>query len=219
MARAPSASPSTTLDPVSRRRAYRTSSNFSGRREIVAPRSARGLASRSRVASSRRTAVLSRSRAHRAKDPLSRLQCLSRRNTAPDVTTLFDEPPLLRMGDCLETIVRAELAVDMMEVVAERLAGDTQPPRNASGVAAVREELENATLLLGKRLDRRVLGGIIGEPNESLGDFHHLVEQLLLAAALADVVRQTHKEPAARSMVVEDNRRNVHPDSASIAHT
>src|SRR2546429_2745919 len=38
-------------------------------------------------------------------------------------------------------------------------------------------------------------------------------------AALADVVRQTDKEPAAGSMVVEDDRRNVHPDSASIAHT
>jgi len=117
--------PSTTQDPVSRRRAYRICSSFSGRRHGGVRRSARVLACRSRVASSRRTAAVSRSRALRAEDPPSRLQCLSRRNTAPDVTTLFDEAPLLRVGYRLESVVSPELAVDVMKVVAERLGGDT----------------------------------------------------------------------------------------------
>jgi hypothetical protein len=93
-----------------------------------------------------------------------------------DVTTLFDEPPSLGVGDSLEAIVCAELAVDMMEVVAERLGGDTQSARNRRRVAAVGEELENAKLLLGKRFDRCVLGAIISDPDESLCHFHHLAE-------------------------------------------
>src|ERR1051326_814713 len=131
---------------------------------------------------------------------------------------LFDEPPLLCVRHCLEAIVCAELAVDVMEVVAECLAGDAQSARNDRRVAAVREELENATLLLGKRFYGRVLGRVTSQPNESLSHLHHLVEQLLLAAALADVVRQTDKEPPARPMIVEDDRRNVHPDAPSISH-
>lgn len=141
------------------------------------------------------------------------------RSPARHDTTLFDKPPPLRVGHGLEAVVCAELAVDVMEVVAKCLTGDSQSARNCRGVAAVREELENATLLLGKRFDRCVLGGIIGEPNEPLGDFHHLVEQLLLATTLADIVRQADEQPASRSMIVEDDRRDVHPDSASIAHS
>ena len=38
-----------------------------------------------------------------------------------DVTTLFDKPPPLRVGHGLEPVVCPELAVDVMEVVAERL--------------------------------------------------------------------------------------------------
>jgi len=123
------------------------------------------------------------------------------------------------MGYSLEAVVCAELAVDMMEVVAECLGGDTQSTRNRRGVATLREELENATLLLGQRFDRCVLGRSIGKPDEPLCDFHHLVEQILLSTPLADVARQTNKAPTPRPMIVEHDRRNVHPDSATIAHS
>ena len=125
----------------------------------------------------------------------------------------------MRVSHSLEAVVRPELAIDVMEMVSEGLSGDPQSAGNCRGVAAIGEELENAKLLLGKRFDRCVLGRIIGEPDESLGDVHHLAEQLLLPVALADVVRQTDKESATRSMIVEDDRRDVHPDSTSIAYS
>ena len=82
--------------------------------------------------------------------------------SAREVTRLFDEAATLRVGHGLEAVVCAEFPVDVMEVVPERLGGDAQSARNGRGVAAVSEELENATLLLGKRFDRGVLGGGIG---------------------------------------------------------
>jgi hypothetical protein len=66
-----------------------------------------------------------------------------------DVKTLFDEPPPLRVSHGLEAVVCAELPIDVMEVVPERLSGDTQSSCNSRGVTPLGKELENATLLLG----------------------------------------------------------------------
>jgi hypothetical protein len=38
------------------------------------------------------------------------------------------------------------------------------------------EQLENAALLFGERLDRCVLGGVVGERNDLLGDLRQAVE-------------------------------------------
>ena len=58
--------------------------------------------------------------------------------------SLFDEPAPLRVRDRLKPGVRAELAVDVMEVVAQRLGGDTQLAGDGRGVAACGEQLEDA---------------------------------------------------------------------------
>src|SRR5436190_8202992 len=117
---------------------------------------------------------------------------------------LFEEPTLLRVGHRLKAGVCAELVVDVVEMVAERLGGNAQLAGDGRGVAAFGEELQDAALLLGERLDRRVMGLVAGERNELSGDLHHAIEPLLVASALVDVAHQSHEEPAARPLVVEN---------------
>ena len=70
---------------------------------------------------------------------------------------LLDQPAPLGVGYRLETIVGAELQVDAVEVVAERLGGNPQLAGDGLGVVPLGEELQDAPLLFGKRLDLGVL--------------------------------------------------------------
>ena len=96
---------------------------------------------------------------------------------------LLDEPAPLGVNYRLETIVGAELLVDAVEVVAERLRGNPQPAGDGHGVVAFGEQPEDPTLLVGERLDRGV-AGVVGERNDVTGDVHHAIEQLLVAPPL-----------------------------------
>src|SRR5438046_8771632 len=80
--------------------------------------------------------------------------------------SLFDEPTLLRVGHRLKAGVCAKLAVDVVEVIAECLGGNAQLAGDGRGVAAFGEELQDAAILLGARLDSRVMGLVAGERNE-----------------------------------------------------
>jgi hypothetical protein len=71
---------------------------------------------------------------------------------------LLDEAAPLGVGYRLETIVGAELQVDAVEVVAERLGGNPQLAGDGLGVVPFGEELQDATLVVGERLDRGVVG-------------------------------------------------------------
>src|SRR2546426_12327500 len=99
-------------------------------------------------------------------------------------------------------------------MVAECLGGNTQLARDGRGVAAFGEELQDAALLLGERLDWGVMGLVAGESNELSGDVDHAVEPLLVAPALVDVALQPPEEPASRALVVEDDCGDIHPDPA-----
>src|SRR5207247_1230149 len=90
-------------------------------------------------------------------------------------------------------------------VVAECLGGNAQLAGDGRGVAAFGEELQDAALLLGERLDRCVMGLVVGERNELSRDLEHAVGPLLVAPALVDVALQPHEEPASRTLVVEDD--------------
>src|SRR3989449_7983314 len=68
--------------------------------------------------------------------------------------------------------------------------------------------------LLGERLDRCVMGLVVGERNQVSGDVDHAVEPLLVTPALVDVALQPHEEPASRALVVEEDCRDIHPDPA-----
>src|SRR5437870_4599875 len=119
---------------------------------------------------------------------------------------LFEEPTLLRVGHRLKAAVCAELVVDVVEMVAERLGGNAQLAGDGRGIAAFGEELQDAALLLGERLDRRVMGLVAGERNELSRNLEHAVEPLLVASALVDIALQPHEEPPSRALVVEDDR-------------
>src|SRR2546428_14061794 len=100
---------------------------------------------------------------------------------------LIDEPALLCVGHRLKASVCAKLAVDVVQVVAECLGGNAQLAGDGRGVATVGEELQDAALLLGERLDRGGMGLVAGERNELSGNLDHAVEPLLLAPAPVDV--------------------------------
>src|SRR2546428_9713019 len=118
---------------------------------------------------------------------------------------LIDEPALLCGGHRLKASVCAKLAVDVVQVVAECLGGNAQLAGDRRGVAAFGEELQDAALLLGERLDWGVMGLVAGERNEVSGDVDHAVEPLLVAPALVDLALQPHAEPAAPTLVVQDD--------------
>ena len=61
---------------------------------------------------------------------------------------LLDEPTALRVRHSFEACVCAELAVDVVQVIAERLGRNTQRPRDGRGTAPFREQFEDATLLI-----------------------------------------------------------------------
>src|SRR3989441_9584167 len=104
---------------------------------------------------------------------------------------LFEEPTLLRVGHRLKAGVCAELVVDVVEMVAERLGGNAQLAGDGRGIAAFGEELQDAALLLGERLDRCVMGGVAGERDELSGNLHHAVETFLITPTQVDVALQT----------------------------
>ena len=75
---------------------------------------------------------------------------------------LFEEPTLLSVGHRLKACVCAELVVDVVEMVAERLSGNAQLTGNRRGVAAVGEEfrmrLRSQDARLSTRYERFIVG-------------------------------------------------------------
>src|SRR3989442_12074281 len=96
---------------------------------------------------------------------------------------LFEEPTLLRVGHRLKAGVCAELVVDVVEMVAERLGGNAQLAGDGRGIAAFGEELQDAALLLGERLHKRVKGLGARGRNKVSGKTQHAGETPLLSSA------------------------------------
>jgi hypothetical protein len=90
----------------------------------------------------------------------------------------------------------AELLIDVMEMVAERLRGNTQLASNGRRAAAIGEKLEDAEFLPRERTNCRVRGRDTRERDEFAGGIDHSVQQLLVAPVLVDIARQTREQPA-----------------------
>src|SRR5688500_14656679 len=116
------------------------------------------------------------------------------------------------MRDGFEAVVRAQLAVDVLEVVAQRLRGDVQAPGDAGGVSAVGQQLQDPTLLLREWLDRRVIRPVVGERDDLTGRCNHPLEEMFPGSTVVDVAREPDEEPPSRSRIVEHYRRHVYPD-------
>ena len=100
---------------------------------------------------------------------------------------LVDETAALHVSHRLEPIVRPELAIDVVQVVAERLGGDGELAGNCRRVIPLSEQLEDATLLVRKWFDACGIGHTVAERHELAGNRHHLVEQRFLLATWIDV--------------------------------
>ena len=110
------------------------------------------------------------------------------------------------MSHCFEPIVGAQFLVDVVEVVAKRLRGDLQFPRNHSRIGASSKERKDAPLLAGKGFDGRAVRCVVVNGDDVTRDLQHLVEQILLLMPLADVPRQTNEESPSGALVVENDR-------------
>src|SRR4051794_29068059 len=74
---------------------------------------------------------------------------------------LFDQAAALRVSHRFESGVRAQLAIDVVQVVAERLRGDLQLAGDRGRIASLGEERENRFLLAGQELDWRLVGCLV----------------------------------------------------------
>ena len=90
----------------------------------------------------------------------------------------------------------AELAVDVVEVVAQRMRGNLQHAGDAGGVAALGEQLQDPNLLVGERLDLRMAGRVAGDRHELAGGSQHPLKELRVATALGDITCQPQEEAA-----------------------
>lgn len=84
----------------------------------------------------------------------------------------------------LEPIVCAELAIDAAEVVAQRSSRSAQLACDRRGVDAFREELDDAAFVTDQRLDRRVLGQVIGKRNELSRGLQRAIDECGVEPAL-----------------------------------
>src|ERR1051326_7086836 len=110
--------------------------------------------------------------------------------------TLIEQPAPLCVGHRLKAVVGAELAVDVVKVVAQRLSRNAQLAGDRRGIVASGEECEDAALVAGKCLDRRVLGRVIRKRDELPRGLQHAIDECDVEPALRDVARQPHQETA-----------------------
>jgi hypothetical protein len=125
---------------------------------------------------------------------------------------LFDQAAALRVSHCFESRVRAKLAIDVVQVVSERLRGDLQLAGDGGRVASLGEEREDRLLPVGQELDRRLVRCLVVDRDHLPSRGQHLAKKRLLAPSLVDIARQAHEESPSRTLVVEDDRRHVDPE-------
>ena len=89
---------------------------------------------------------------------------------------LADDPATLGMRHRLESIVRAELAVDVVEVVAQRLSGNAQLAGDRRRVVAFGEKFEYLALMVRQCFNGRLLGYLIRKCDDLARDFQHTIE-------------------------------------------
>src|SRR5688500_4309881 len=111
-----------------------------------------------------------------------------------------------------EPAVRAKLAVDVMQVIAQGMRRDVEPSRDGCGVAALREETKDATLLRGQRLDWRRIRRDLREGDDLARGLQQSRRDLLPSAPITDVARQANKEPLPGSRIVVYDRGHADPD-------
>ena len=107
--------------------------------------------------------------------------------------------------------MRAQLAVDVMQMIAKSLRGDTESAGNRCGIIAFCEQREDPPLLFRERTHRCVTGRRFSKLNKLSGYFYHACQQLFVAMPLIDIVHQAHEQLAAGSRVVVNDRGNIDP--------
>lgn len=107
--------------------------------------------------------------------------------------------------------MRAQLPVDPVQMIAERLRRDREITRDHSGSFARGEAAEDPALLLAQGLHGRMIGCVSGKRDDFAREIEHAGEQQLLALSPGDVARQANEQLTTRAPILEENRRDVHP--------
>ena len=136
------------------------------------------------------------------------------RKTANPVSNDFgsDEVALLGMCDCLESIMRSQLLIDVVKMIAQGLRTDPKRLCNARSTASCRELPEDLELMGRERGNRRGTGNRVLQSRHLPGYVTHTAEYFLSLLLGTDVTCKMNKECTARPPVQIGDKGNIHPD-------
>jgi len=112
-----------------------------------------------------------------------------------DAQLALEQIPFDRVRHGFESAVRAQLSVDVVQVVAQRVRGDAERARNRGGCASLSEELQDAFLLRRQRRDRCGARAVRAERANTVGCHEHSLDQMLAHSADVNVLRDEDDQP------------------------
>src|ERR1017187_3037489 len=121
------------------------------------------------------------------------------------------------MRDCLESIMRSQLLIDVVEMIAQGLRTDPKRLCNARSTASCRELPEDLELMGRERSNRRGTGNRVLQSRHFPGYVTHPAEYFLSLLLGTDVACKMNKERFPGPSVQVGNGRNVHPYPLTIA--
>ena len=120
---------------------------------------------------------------------------LSRKTANPVSNDLgSDEVALLGMCDCLESIMRSQLLIDVVKMIAQGLRTDPKRLCNARSTASCRELPEDLELMGRERGNRRGTRNRVLQSRHLLGYGNHPAECLLSLLLCTDVAYKMNKK-------------------------
>jgi hypothetical protein len=122
-----------------------------------------------------------------------------------------DEVALLGMCDCLESIMRSQLLIDVVKMIAQGLRTDPKRLCNARSTASCRELPEDLELMGRERGNRRGTRNRVLQSRHLLGYVTHTAEYFLSLLLGTDVTRKMNKDCTARSPIQIGDKGNIQP--------
>jgi hypothetical protein len=127
--------------------------------------------------------------------------------------SLLDEFPADRVDDGLEPVVGAQLLIDVVEVIPERLGTDPQLAHDRCWTLAFGEIPKHSMFLFRQSRYRLRSHRIVRGREELLRRSQHPLHERLRSLPIFDAAHQVHDPPASRLRILVNDGRHVHPDS------
>lgn len=120
---------------------------------------------------------------------------------------------LNRVCHRFQAVVRVQFLIDMVQMVPQGLQRDPQLARNFARILAHRKQLQDFSLVFGKRRNGSRSPGNVWNTDQLARNLSHLAEQFLVLLLLGDVMRQLHDQmPMVAEILVYDGG-HAHPHS------